>query len=346
MTLQTLLFRYRQRFLDRYGARLSLDQWSAFNALTGCRQGQYGHLQWGCDTCHYNDVTPCSCGHRACNQCQQQAADTWLQRQTQKQMPVPYFMVTFTLPQELRPLAQQHQRLVYDLLIRCASDTLKTFAQNDKRLQGTLGQCAVLHTHTRRLDYHPHVHIVVPGGALHPRRREWRKVKRYLFNGKALALVFRAMLLHALEDTGIKLPRTPKSWVVKCHSVGSGVNAIRYLSRYLYRGVISNKNLINDDGEWVTFRYQDSQSKQIKTRRVAGETFIWLLLQHVLPKGFRRSRDYGFLHGNAKSTIRLIQWLFRVPVPVPAARSKAQRACPCCHSKMTVVNYLAHWTPG
>lgn len=336
MTLQDIIHRYRDRFIHQYGHSLTPTQWSALNALDGCRQGQYGELEWACTKCPAHQRTLRSCGHRSCNQCQNNATQDWLDRQQQKLLPVTYFMATFTLPKQLRELAKSNQQMVYNLLISVAVETLRTFGQNDTTLNGEIGCCAVLHTHTRRLDYHPHVHVVVPGGAIHKARREWRKVKNgYLFNGDALSIVFRGKLLRALADAGLNLPSTPKEWVVQCQKVGKGVEALRYLSRYLYRGVISNENIIFDDGERITFRYKDSKTKQFKTRELPAEDFIHLLLQHCLPKGFRRARDYGFLHGNARRTLKLVQWVFRVVVPESAShRRKAKIRCPKCKSDM------------
>ena len=230
-------------------------------------------------------------------------------------LPVEYFMVTFTLPFELRSLAKANQKAVYSLLFQCAVATLKTFGLTDKGLAAELAMTAILHTHTRRLDYHPHVHIIVPGGGVNTRRNEWRKLKdKYLFNGFQLATVFRGMLLSALQQAGLTVPKTPKKWVVHCERVGHGLPALQYLSRYLYRGVISNSQILNDDGNYVTFAYQDSETQTRKTRRMRGEDFLALVLQHTLPKGFRRSRDYGFLHGNAKRLLQRVQWLLQVPL--------------------------------
>ncbi|MEJ2622769.1 MAG: transposase, partial [Candidatus Thiodiazotropha sp.] len=103
--------------------------------------------------------------------------------------------------------------------------------------------------------------------------------------------------------------KTPAKWVVDCKHVGRGLQALQYLSRYLYRGVISEHNILSDDGTHVTFQYRDSQTKTLKTRIVLGETFLWLVFQHVFPKGFRRVRDFGFLHGNAKKLLRLVQMI-------------------------------------
>lgn len=336
MTLQHIVQRYRETFLTEAGS-LSPEQWSALNAIDGCRQGQYGELDWSCQACSQTAQTPRSCGHRACNLCQQHSTQAWLHRQTQKQLPVNYYIVTFTLPRELRGLAKAHSKTVYDLLMRCAAGTLKTFAHNDKTLAGELGFCAVLHTHTRRLDYHPHVHLVVPGGVVHRARREWRNVRgRYLFNGRALAKAFRGALLRALSDVGIPAFCTPKKWVAHCKRVGKGSEALQYLSRYLYRGVISNANILEDDGTHVTFRYLDADTQRWKTRTVTGPAFIGLILQHCLPKGFRRARDYGFLHGNAKTTLSILQWVFRVQRPESLPKKRISLPCAHCGAAMRV----------
>lgn len=337
MTVQEIIQRYRRAFVERFGAQLTSEQWSALNALEGCREGQYGEITWQCPDCEHAATTLRSCGHRSCNQCQHHSTEQWLLRQEQKLLPVTYFMATFTLPRELRGLARAHPKVVYALLMQAAAEILKTFAHNDPALAGDLGLCSVLHTHTRRLDFHPHVHVVVPGGALHKARREWRKVKgQYLFNGKALAKAFRGAFLRALEEAGLTPPPTPKKWVVQCKKVGKGKEALRYLSRYLYRGVISNANLLEDGGEHITFRYRDSDTNQWRTRTVTGIKFIRLLLQHCLPKGFRRARDYGFLHGNAKQTLRILQWVFRVPLPAEDKhiKRKIHIACPICRAAM------------
>ncbi|QIL88805.1 IS91 family transposase [Microbulbifer sp. SH-1] len=348
MTLQTIVQRYRHRFIEQFGHALSRDQWSALNAIEGCRQGPYGEMAWTCQRCSHNTHTPRSCGHRACNLCQDQSTQAWLQRQEQKRLPVNYYMVTFTLPKELRGVVRQYRSTCYDLLMRCAAQTLKTFAKNDSTLGGELGFCAVLHTHTRRLDYHPHVHIVVPGGAVNKARRQWCKVRgQYLFNGRALAKAFRGAFLKALFQAGITPGRTPKKWVAQCKRVGKGTEALRYLARYLYRGVISNTNILSDDGCNVTFRYRDANTHQWKTRTVTGEQFIALILQHCLPKGFRRARDYGYLHGNAKAVMHILQWVLKVQRPAPPTKKTASLPCPHCRSPMRVTGiYPRKAQPG
>jgi hypothetical protein len=242
-------------------------------------------------------------------------------------------------------LAWQNQRLLYDLMIRCSWETLKTFAQNDPQLEGQAGAISVLHTHSRRLDYHPHVHVVMPAATIDADKRRWRtktsrNKKSYLFNHKALAKVFRAKLLDAIIQEGLELPvRYPATWVVDVKSVGSGDKALVYLGRYLYKGVIQEKDIIACRDGLVTFRYQDSKTKKIQTRTLPGTQFLWLILQHVLPKGFRRTRNFGFLHANSKRLLKLLQELLRLnPIKILVERAlRPTIKCPCCGGPMRIV---------
>ena len=153
--------------------------------------------------------------------------------------------------------------------------------------------------------------------------------------------MFRARLLTAIVSAGFALPNAlPRQWVVHCKRVGRGLPALQYLSRYLYRGVISEHNIIDDDGEYVSYQYRDSATGQLLTRRTKGEYFLWLVLQHALPKGFRRVRDYGFLHGNAKKTRHLIQLILRVILPLPENKARATFMCKQCHVAMRIIAFV------
>jgi len=190
------------------------------------------------------------------------------------------------------------------------------------------------------------VHVVMPAAAIDTEKRLWRTKKSkgekvsYLFNHKALAKVFRAKLLSAIREAGLELPsHYPKTWVVDVKSVGSGDKALVYLGRYLYKGVIQEKDIIACRDGLVTFRYQDSKTKQRLTRTLPGPQFLWLILQHVLPKGFRRTRNFGFLHSNSKTLLALLQDLLRFK-PVKALIVLATRPpiqCPCCGGAMRIV---------
>jgi hypothetical protein len=226
-------------------------------------------------------------------------------------------------------------------MLACATSTLKDFGLNPKHLGADMGMTAVLHTNTRKLDYHPHVHIIVPGGGIDKCRRQWKKVKgKYLFNEFALAKVFRARFLEATNKAGLTLPvGVPKQWVVNCAHVGKGLPALKYLSLYLYRGVLAEKNIISCRNGKVTFSYVESDTGETKYRTMEAEDFLWHLLQHVLPKGFRRVRDYGFLHGNAKKLLSLIQLVLRVVIETGLSRQRPVFKCPKCKSPMTITAF-------
>ncbi len=255
-------------------------------------------------------------------------------------MPAEYFLLTFTLPGELRALPFRQARAVYAALFAAAWATVQAFCRNDRQLKGEAGAVAVLHTHSRRLDLHPHVHLAMPGATLDPRTRRWRtKSGGYLFNHRALAKVFRGKLLAALTEEGLALPgQLPGKWVVDCKSVGNGEKALVYLGRYLYRGVIRERDILSCTDGRVSFRYRDSQSGEMKVRTLPGADFLRLILQHVLPKGFRRARNYGFLHPNKKGLIALLHVVLRIaPRPRPPDKPRPAFLCPCCGTPMRVI---------
>jgi len=333
-------------FLAHYRERLRPEHIRALAAMKHCRTQASPRMQVQCSECAHQKLVPHSCGHRHCPHCQHHESQQWLERQMKKQVPAEYFLLTFTLPAEFRALAFAHQGTVYDVLLRCAWETVRTFSHNDRQLQGTPGAIAVLHTNTRRLDYHPHVHLVMPAAAVDGERKQWRTRRRgkakggYLFNHKALAKVFRAKLLAALEAAGLALPgRHPKDWVVDCKSVGSGEPALIYLGRYLYRGVIQERDIVACGDGQVSFRYRNARTGRMEQRTVSGADFLWLVLQHVLPKGFRRARNFGFLHPNCKRLIALLQVLLKfVPGPTAAwIRERAPILCACCGAVMVIV---------
>ena len=342
IAIATLFAQYHAPFMARYGSQLNAAQHQAISAIRRCRTAASGELQLRCAGCAQPASHPLSCGHRSCPQCQNHEATQWLERQRAKLLPVEYFMVTLTLPAELRPVAWLHPQAVYAMLFACAASTLKDFGLNQDKLGASIGMTAVLHTHTRRLDYHPHLHVVVPGGGLDTTRRQWKKLKgKFLFNEFALAKVFRARMLDALNAAQLPIPvGVPKRWVVDCTHVGRGQPALEYLSRYLYRGVISEKAILADRDGQVTFRYIESSSGKTCTRTLKGEDFLWLVLQHVLPRGLRRVRDYGFLHGNAKRALALVQWVLRVAIAPRAPRPRPAFKCPRCQSPMCLVGLL------
>jgi hypothetical protein len=349
MRMASILDQYHDAFLAKYGPQLMPEQYRAIDAIRRCRTPASGEFLVHCPDCGHSAWKPHSCGHRSCPQCQNHEASVWLDRQQVKLLPVSYFLVTFTLPAELRYLAFNNQRLIYDLMLQTAARALKDFGANPKNLGADMGMTAVLHTHTRRLDYHPHIHYVVPGGGVDKARKQWKKLKgKYLFNEFALATVFRARFLEALKQSGLSTPhRLPAKWVVDCAHVGKGQPALKYLSRYLYRGVISESSIVSNQDGKITFRYVQGRTRTVKYRTVKAEDFLWLVLQHVLPKGFRRVRDYGFLHGNAKKLLSLVQLILHVLFDPCRLRPRPVVKCPKCKKPLVIIGFRSSvWASG
>lgn len=335
--LASLLEAYYPALLDTYGDQMTREQHKAIAAARRCHTSACGSVQCDCPHCHLHQQFFHGCGHRWCPCCQQDNNSDWLQRQQAKWLPVPYFMVTFTLPASLRPLARHYPKAVFNALFDAAIETLKQFALNDRRHALHVGATAVLHTHSRQLQFHPHVHMVVPGGGVRTDAALFQTLQqRYLFNGKAMGKVFAAKVRQLLTQHGFWIPKTtPTAFVVQCQYVGKGVSALKYLSRYLYRSVLSEHQLLDYQDGRVTFRFREAKSGQDKVLTLPVVEFLWRLLQHVLPDGFRRVRDYGLLHSAARKIRQRLQYLLGIALPDFAKQAHAF-LCPCCRLAMSV----------
>jgi hypothetical protein len=351
IALATVIKQFESAYLAQYGSSMLPSQRKAMSTMKLCRSSLGPSMLAQCGDCAQQRVVPHSCGHRNCPHCQHFESRRWIERQTQALVPSNYFLITFTLPAELRTLAWRHQRLLYAALMDCAWGTLRTFSQNHRQLQGSPGALAVLHTHSRRLEFHPHVHMAMPAAALDADRQLWRTLRKsakgngYLFNHEALAKVFKAKFLAALAALGLSLPcDLPKKWVVDCKGVGNGEKVLVYLGRYLYRGVIQERDILRCENGQVTYRWKNSKTNKFEQRTLSGVEFLRLVLQHVLPKGFRRARNYGFLHPNSKRLMALLRLLVFKPYTKAytesATASQAERPkllCRCCGGVMTIV---------
>jgi hypothetical protein len=340
--LASIIETFEAAFLAKHSALPSHQR--ALTAMKYCRTAMSPKMQAQCVKCDEYTYVPHSCGHRSCPHCQAHESQQWLERQLQKQVPGSYFLLTFTLPAQLRSLAFAHQRIFYDAMMKCSWETVRTFSLNDTSLKGIPGAISVLHTHSRCLDFHPHIHMVMPAAAIDLKQRLWRMKRskgtsKYLFNHKALAKVFRAKLLEAINRAGLVLQSTPYKWVVDCKHVGSGEKALIYLGRYLYRGVIQEKDILACEEGQVTYRYRNSKTDKMERLTVSGVEFLRRVLQHVLPKGFRRARNFGFLHTNSKQMIQVLQMLHACAPTFTATtlRKRPVLRCRCCGSEMRIV---------
>ena len=336
INLAMLAKRYRAELERDYAHLIHPVHRRALQSIIDCHTPQAGELLYHCDHCQLETLRYPSCGHRHCPACQHNANNDWLAAQQKKLLPVDYYLITFTLPYQLRAFVWCHQTWAYQALFQAARQTIDGFFQRDKQLGEYTGLIGVLHTHSRRLDFHPHVHFVVPAGGMDKTRALWQtKAGKYLFNADSLARVFRGKFIALMAQAHFYLPaKTPEEWVASCDYAGQGEGALTYLARYLYRGVISESNILSLSNDQVTFRYKESKTKQDKTITEAASAFLWRVLQHVLPKGFRRARSYGFLHGNAKQTLKRLQLMLKVVLPAVLSRIQKMVCCPKCHDEM------------
>jgi hypothetical protein len=288
---------YRAKFKDR----LLPSHLRAMEAIEHCRTEALGGHVSQCTACGELEYSYHSCKNRHCPKCQNDAATQWLETQRALLLPVPYFLVTFTLPEELRPVARSHQTLLYTLLFQTSARALQALALDPKYLGGQLGMVGVLHTWTREMAYHPHIHYLVPGGALSPDGSTWLtpRYADWLVPVHALSKLFRGKFQAALTPTGLLTHVPPqvwkKGWITHCQAAGTGTEVLSYFAPYLYRVAITNSRLEKCEDGHVTFRVKERTSHAWTHRTLPVEEFIRRFLQHVLPKRFTKVRYYGVL---------------------------------------------------
>ncbi|MHB1561951.1 MAG: IS91 family transposase [Isosphaeraceae bacterium] len=312
--------------------------------------GTSGTVLYRCEDCGKMHAVARSCGDRHCPSCQRDKAEDWLARQVDRLLPCPYFLVTFTLPTELRELARAHQRAVYGALFEASSQALRAVAADPRHL-GTdrLGFFGVLHTWGRTLEYHPHVHYVVPGGGLSGDGTRWLASRPgFLVPVKPLSIVFRAKFRDALRAAGLLDDVDPavwrRDWVVHCQPSGDGRRSLRYLAPYVFRVAIVDHRIVSCEDGRVTFTYRKVGSNRRRTMTLDATEFLRRFLQHVLPRGFAKVRHYGFLSPSASVSLELLRWLIAIwagvmyvlqfaPAEPRRASSEGPR-CPECGGRL------------
>ena len=264
-----------------------------------CRTASLGGQLYYCARCDEQRYSYHSCKNRHCPKCQNEQANDWLAAQQSLLLPGTHFLVTFTLPAELRAVARSNQKLIYNLLFRASAAALLELARDPRFVGARLGLVGVLHTWTRQLLYHPHVHYIVTGGGLTADGR-WRASRKdFLVPVKALSPIFRARFREELKKSDlfaqVEQRVWQKAWVVHSEPVGSGAQAFQYLAPYIFRVAISNNRLLKLEQGNVTFSYKESATAQLKRCTVSAQEFIRRFLQHVLPPRFIKVRYYGLL---------------------------------------------------
>jgi len=357
--IQEIFRRYAPEYLDRFGNAMPKVHKKVIHAILECRSGSLGAHLYRCDSCGHVHLAQCSCGNRHCPTCQNDKASQWLHRQENDLLPCNYFMITFTLPQELRGFIRSHQKIAYAAMFDAASGALKKLA-HDRRFVGAdqTGFFGVLHTWGRQLNYHPHVHFIVPGGGLSKDRKEWLCSKPDFFiHVKPLSRVYRAKFRDAMEKAGLLREIDPivwqKGWNVNSQAVGDGRTSLKYLAPYVFRVAISNSRIVGCDNGQVTFRYRRPRSSRWRTMTLDTMEFLRRFLQHVLPTGFMKIRHYGFLSANAKVPIEkireMISMLFEFVKELMAPPEKAPRrkmSCSKCGQPLRWEMFLPNFIPS
>ena len=307
--LADIFRRYGQSYAKTH--RLSAAQQKVMRAVETCRTAELGGHLKQCDRCGFEHPSYNSCRNRHCPKCQSLAKAQWLQKQNAELLPVGYFHLVFTLPHLFNGLILAHKKIVLSLLFKAVSETLLEFGQ--RRLGGTVGIIAVLHTWDQKLQDHFHLHCLVPAGALSLDHSRWIKARRnFLFPVKALSVVYRGKFLDLLKQAGEKgrIETTServqalreKNWVVYAkRPFGSPQTVLDYLGRYTHRVALSNDRILSAQNGQVTFTYRDRKDKdRLKSMALDAQEFIRRFLLHVLPDGFMRIRHFGFLANRAK----------------------------------------------
>jgi hypothetical protein len=319
----------------------------AIRDLCHCRTATLGGQLYRCDHCGREHYVYHSCRNRACPKCHGKQTAAWLTARREELLPVPYFHVVFTLPRQWRDLVRRHQKRVYPLLMKAAARALITLAADPHYVGGRIGVLAVLHTWSRTLSYHPHVHCLVPGGGLSG-DGQWRPARNnYLVPVRALSRIFRAifveLLARALPDVTRPHVVRRQPWVVYCKPAVQGAERVlAYLGRYVHRIAITDHRILAVRDDHVTFRYQDARDGQWRTMTLSGSEFMRRFLQHVLPAGVHKVRYYGLWAPCHKATLRALRQRLMAEMHTPprpsddqtddpvASGSDSPRRCPNC----------------
>jgi hypothetical protein len=356
-----------QNFLPKFNKKnkLPAHKLRVLDAISKCRTSYMGGHIEACSSCGMMRTAFNSCRNRHCPKCGGIDKERWVLARENDLLPVRYFHVVFTVPDKLNALFLNNQTQMYNLLFRTSWQVLSDFGRTEKWIGGKIGATAILHSWGQNLHFHPHVHFIVPAGALMPlgKWKHSRQRGKFLFDVKQLSKVFRArfveklrMMLKEKTVTGhFPIDLFDKNWVVYAKKpFGNPETVIKYLGRYTHRTAISNKRIIRVDDESVRFSWHDYRKNYKRQETtLAGEEFLRLFCLHILPAGFTRIRHYGFLSSAAKvKGLAAIRKALRAKPPKPLlSKSELQEialaragikagVCKCCGGKMEIIEII------
>lgn len=358
--IQDIFTQYGGIYLEKYKDRMPSLHKKVLHAIMNCRTKSMGGEVYYCHKCNEYHYSYHSCGDRHCIICQNNDAVEWIEKNRKKILPVPYFLGTFTLPEEIRNPCRQSQQLFYSILFKSSSGALKQLAKDEKYLGADIGMIGILHTWSRALIYHPHAHYLVPGVGIsddgkstctEPVECIRFSDKDFLMHVKPLSIIFKAKFRDNLKQQAPELfNKIPddvwkRDWVVHIKPVGNGESAMEYMGRYLFRVAITNNRIIKFADGKVTFCYKDSKSEKTKIVKLEALEFIRKFLQHVLPHNFMKVRYYGFLASASKKKMAALRKMLFIDA-VCVNENKEQKQihkmlkCPICGSPLQWVETL------
>ena len=305
----------------RQAHRLLPSQQKVLDDLVRCRTPACGGQLYRCDHCGQEHYSYHSCRNRHCPKCHGEQTERWLEQQRARLLPCAYYLLTFTLPAGLRALCYRQQKTLYGLLLQSAAAALQKLAWDPQYVGGRLAMLAALHTWTRALLYHPHVHLLVTAGGLSEDGQQWRAARHpaFLVPCFALSKIFRGKFRSGLSKLGLLDQVAPavwkNNWVVHCQHAGQGQKVLDYLGRYVFRVAITNSRIERFEQGQVTFRYRDNRTQQMAHLRLSADEFIGRFLQHVLPRGLVKVRSYGLVSANSADKLQQARALLETPTP-------------------------------
>ena len=310
--LADIFRRYGNSYRQKYATRMPSTHLKAMRAIEQCRTEALGGQVYRCPDCEHEQYSYHSCRNRHCPKCQNENAQRWLEKQQDLLLPVPYYLLTFTLPAGFNEVIRSHQSLIYDLLFKTSATATQQLAQDPRFIGGRIGMVGVLHTWGRNLAYHPHIHYLVPAGGLADDTQTWLPARQnFLLPVRVLSKIFRGKLHEALRHLNCyeRIPAKvwKQEWVVHCEPVGSGLGALKYLAPYIFRIAISNNRILKLENDRVTFRYRDSETQVERFCTLGAGDFIHRFLQHVLPKGFVKVRYYGLFSPGLRKPLAVLR---------------------------------------
>lgn len=348
--IQRIFREHGDAFVEKNRDHLTAQHLKVIRDIRACGTPEAGWIEFGCSDCGAPHLVERSCGNRMCPSCQTGKIADWLDKRLERQLPTHYFLITFTVPEQLHPLFLHAPKEAYTSLFAAASGALKTLAGNPRHLGFDLpGFFGVLHTWGRVLNFHPHIHFVVPGGGVDKASGLWRSSRADFFApGQALAKVFRGILRDRFAEHGLTEHCDPsawqRKWTVDCQAVGHNpAGALKYLAPYTFKTAITDSRIVSADKGKVTFTYVKSGSNRRRRMTLDAHEFIRRYLMHVLPSGFMRIRHYGFLgsgcsipHQELVALVRIAHAFEVEPVEHTPAEKKPF-PCPKCGAKLVPV---------